>query len=128
MIFAVFGTELIIELIISMKSMCSTSSTGGYNEATNIVVLPRTFFSYWLIRGKLSFTPMNLPTNGEYIGVVIGGFNPAALHTSTAVGDSIIANPPRIIPLKPITLYSQLCRNTMYPRTSLLRDPTIHVS
>ena len=126
--FAVFGIELIIELSMSMNSVCSNSSTGGYIDATNNVVVPRTFFSYCFIRVYLSFTPMNLPTNGEFIGVVIGGFDPAALHASTAVGDSIIATPPGILPLIPMTLSSRLCQRTMCPRTSLLPDPIVHVS
>ena len=111
-----------------MKSVCLTLSTGRYTEATNIVVLPRTFFPYWFICGKLSFTLMDMPMNGESIGVVIGGFDPAALHTSTAVGDSILATPPRILPLDPTTLSSWLCRKTMCPRTILLLDPIIHLS
>ena len=71
---------------------------------------------------------MNLPTNGESIGVLIGGFNPAALHALTVIGDSIIATPPGILPLYPTALYSRLCQSTMCPRTSLLPDPEIHVS
>ena len=62
-------------------------------------MLPRTLFSYWFICGKLSFTLMNLPTNGESVGVVIGSFDPADLHDLTSVGDSIIATPPEILPL-----------------------------
>ena len=91
--FAVFNTELIIELRMLMNSVCSNLSTGWYVNATNNVVLPRTFFMYWFIRGYLSFTPMNLPTNGESIDVVIGDFNTATLRASNAVGDSIIATP-----------------------------------
>ena len=91
--FSVFGTELIIELRMLMKSVCSNLSTWWYTEATNNVVLPRTFFLYWFIHRNLSFTLINLPTNGESIGVVIGGFDPAALHALTSVGDSIIATP-----------------------------------
>ena len=71
---------------------------------------------------------MNLPTNGESIGVVIGGFDPATLHALTAVGDSIIATLPGILPLDPMVLSSWLCRRTMFPQTSLLPYPTIHVS
>ena len=76
-------------------------------------MLPRNFFSYWFISGKLSFALVNLPTNGESVGVVIGGFYPAALHASTAVGGSIIANLPGILPLDPITLSSWLCQNKL---------------
>ena len=126
--FSVFGTELIIELRMPMNYVCSNSSTGWYIEATNNVVLPLTLFSYWFIHGYLSFTPMNLPTNGESIGVVIGGFDPAALHASTAVGDSIISTTPQILPLDLMALSSWLCWRTTCPQTSLLLDPTLHVS
>ena len=78
-------------------------------------MLHHTFFSYWFILGKLSLKLINLPTNGESIGVVIGGFNPAALHASTAADVSIIATPPGILPLDTITLSSRLCQNTMRP-------------
>ena len=71
---------------------------------------------------------MNLTMNGESIGVVIGGFDLAALHDLTAFGDSIIANPPWILPLGPITLSSWLCRKTICPQKILLPDPKIHVS
>ena len=71
---------------------------------------------------------MNLPTNEESNGVVIGGFDPAALHTSTAVGDRIMATPPGILNLVPMVLSSWLCRRTMCPRTRLLHDPKVHVS
>ena len=91
-------------------------------------MLPCTFFLYWFIRGNLRFTPMNVPANGESICVVIGGFDPAALHASTAVGGSIMATPPGILPLDPMDLSSQLCRRTMCTWTSLLPDTTIHVS
>ena len=104
--FTVFVTELIIELRMSMSSVCSNSSTGWYTEAMNNVVLTRTFLSYWFICGNLSFTPKNLPTNGESIGVVIEGSYPAALHALTAVGDSIMATPPGILPFGPMALYS----------------------
>ena len=94
----------------------------------NIVVLPRTFFLCWFILGKISFTPMNLPANAVSIGAVIEGFDPATLHALTAVGGSIIATPPSILPLDPITLYSWLCRKTMCLRTILIPDTTIDVS
>ena len=94
----------------------------------NNVVLPRTFFSYWFICVNLSFTPMNLTINGDSIGVVIGGYDPAALHALTAVGGTNISTPPGILPLDPMALSSWLCQRTMFPRKSLLPDPTIHVS
>ena len=71
---------------------------------------------------------MNLPTNEESKGVVIGGFDPAALHTSTAVGDRMMATPPGIIPLVPMVLSSWLFQRTMCPRTRVLPDPKVHVS
>ena len=123
-----FGTELIIELMVSKKSMSSTSSKGWYPKTTNNVMCPHTFLSYWSSHGKLSFTPINLPTNGESWGVVIGEFDPASLHTSTAAGGSMIATPPGILPLDPITLPYWLCRNNMWPRTRLLPVLTTHVS
>ena len=70
---------------------------------------------------------MNMPTNGDSVGVLIGGFDPTALHVSTAVGDIIIATPPGILPLGPMALSSRLCQRTMCPRTSLLPDPKFHV-
>ena len=45
---------------------------------------------------------MNLPTEGESIGVVIGGFDPAALHASHAVWGKMMATPPGILPLYPM--------------------------
>ena len=71
---------------------------------------------------------MNLPTNEESNGVVIGGFDPAALHTSTAVGDRMMATPPSILPLVPRFLSYWLCRRTMFPRTRVIHDPKVHVS
>ena len=53
--------------------------------------------------------------NGDSVGVMIGGFDPAALHASTAVGDSIIATLPGILPLYPMALSSWLCQRTMCP-------------
>ena len=70
------------------------------------MILSHTLFLYWFICGYLSFTPMNLPTNGESIGVVIGGLYPAAIHASAAGGDRIMATPPGILPLVPIVLSS----------------------
>ena len=70
----VFGTKLIMELMVSMKSVCSTSSTGLCTEATNNMMCNCTFLSYWSSRGKISFAPINIPTNGESLGVVIGCF------------------------------------------------------
>ena len=78
-------------------------------------MLLRSFFLYWFIPGYLTFTPMNLPTNGESIGVVVGGFYFAAIHSSADVRDSIIAIPPGILPLDPMALSSRLCRSTMCP-------------
>ena len=126
--FSVFGTELIIALRMSMNYVCLNSSTGWYIDATNNVRLPLTFFLYWFIRGYLNFTPTNIPTNGESNDVVIGGFDPAALHALTAIGDIIMATPPGILPLVPMALSSQLCRRTMCPCTSVLTDPKVHVS
>ena len=94
----------------------------------NNVILPRTFFSYWSIRGNFSFNPMNLPTKGDSIGVVIGGFDPAALHASPAVGDKMMATPPGILPLDPMVRYSWLCQISMCPRTKVLQYPKIQVS
>ena len=71
---------------------------------------------------------MNLPTKEESIGVVIGGFNPASLHTSTAVGDKMMATLPGILPLDPMVLSSHLCQITMCPCTKVLQDPKAHVS
>ena len=68
--FAVFGTELNIELRMAMNPVCSNLSMGYYTEATNTVVLPHTFFLYWFIRRNHGFTLMNLPTNGDSIGVL----------------------------------------------------------
>ena len=65
---------------------------------------------------------------GSPFGVVIGGFDPATLHASTSVGDSIIATPPGILPLDTMALSYWLCQRTMCPRNSLLPDPTFHVS
>ena len=89
--------------------------------------LPHTFFSYWFIRGYLNFTPMNIPTNEESNGVVIGGFDPAALHASTAVGDRMMATPPGILPLVSMVLSSRLCQRTMCPRTRVLPDSKVHI-
>ena len=122
------GTEVIIELRVSVKFACSTSSTGWYTDATNSVMWPRILRSYKSNGGKHSFTPINQPTNGESCGVVIGAFDPAFFHASTAAGARMIATPPGIIPLDPISLSSQLRRNTMWSRTNLLPLPTIHVS
>ena len=71
---------------------------------------------------------MNLPTNGDSIGVVIGGFNPAALHAWTTVVDKIMATPPGILPLDPITLSSRLCQRTMCSQTRLLPGPIVNIS
>ena len=71
---------------------------------------------------------MNLPTKEESIGVVIGGFNPTALHASTDVGYKMMANPPGILPLVPMVLSSRLCQITMCLRTKVLQDPKVHVS
>ena len=71
---------------------------------------------------------MNLPTKGESIGVVIGGFNPAALYAWPAVGDKMMATPPGILPLDPMVCFSWLCRINMCPHTKLLHDPKVHVS
>ena len=78
-------------------------------------MLSHTLLSYLFICVNLSFNPMYLSMNGESIGVVIGGFDPAALHTSTAVGDSIIATLRGILPLDPMSLSSWLCQRTMCP-------------
>ena len=59
---------------------------------------------------------------------MIGGFNHDALHASTAVGGSIIATPPGILPLDHMALSSSLCWKTMCPQTILLPDPTVHFS
>ena len=107
--FAVFGTELIIELRMSMNSVYSNSPTGLYTDATNNVVLPRTLYLYWFIRWYLSFNPMNVPTNGQSISVVIGGFNFAGIQALTAVGDRIMATP------LVIALSYQFCWRTMCP-------------
>ena len=71
---------------------------------------------------------MNLPTNGESIGVVIGGFDPAVLHALTDVGDMIMSAPPGILPLVPMAVSSRLCQMTMCPRTSVLPDNIVPVS
>ena len=71
---------------------------------------------------------MNLPTNGESNGVVIGGFDPATLHALTAVGDRMMATPPGILPLVTMVFSSWLCRRIMCPCTRLLHDPKVHVS
>ena len=71
---------------------------------------------------------MNLPAKGGSIGVVIGGFNPAALHAFYAVGDKMMATPPRILPLYPMVSSSWLCQMTMCPRTNVLPDPKVQVS
>ena len=71
---------------------------------------------------------MNLPTKGESIGVVIGGFDPAALHASHAVGDKMMATPPGILPLDPMVRSSWLYWMTMCPRTNVLQDPKVQVS
>ena len=67
-------------------------------------------------------------TKEESIGVVIGGFDPAALHTLNAVGDKMMAFPPWIITLVPMVPYYRLCQRTMCPRTKVLQDPKVHVS
>ena len=69
---------------------------------------------------------MNLPTKEESIGVVIAGFDPAAIHTLTAVGDKMMATPPGILPFVSMVLSSRLCRITMCPRTKVLQDPKVH--
>ena len=71
---------------------------------------------------------MNLPRKGESIDVVIGGFGPAALHASTAVGDKMMATPPGILPLDPMVLSSHLCQITMCPCTKAIQDPKVHIS
>ena len=71
---------------------------------------------------------MNLPTKGESIGVVIGGFDPAALHASHAVGDKMMATPPGILPLDSMVRSSWLCRMTMCPHTNVLQDTKVQVS
>ena len=59
-----------------------------------------------LFVGILVLPPMNLPTNGGSIGVMIGGFDPAALRALTDVGDRIMATPPGILPLDPMAVSS----------------------
>ena len=59
---------------------------------------------------------------------MIGGFDPATLRDSTAVGDKIIAAPPGILPLVPMFLSSRLCQRTMCPRTRVLQYPKVQVS
>ena len=59
---------------------------------------------------------------------MIGGFNHDALHASTAVGGSITATPTGILSLDPMALSYWFCRSTMFPRTSLLPYPKVHVS
>ena len=71
---------------------------------------------------------MNLPTKEESNGLVIGGFDPAAIHASTSVGDKIMATPPGILPLVHMVISYQLCRRTMCPHTSVLPDPKVYVS
>ena len=71
---------------------------------------------------------MNLPTKGESIGVVIGGFDTAALHASPADEDKMIATPPGILPLDPMFCSSWLCPITMCPSTKVLQDPKVQVS
>ena len=71
---------------------------------------------------------MNLPTKGESIGVVIGGFDPVALHASHAVGDKMMATPPGIMPLDSMVYSSWLCLITMCPRTIILQGPKVQVS
>ena len=92
------------------------------------MVFPRTFFLYWFIRGYLSFAPMNLSTNWGSIGVMLGGFDPAALRALTDVGDRIMATPPGILPLDPMAVSSHFCQKTMCSRTSLLPDPIVPIS
>ena len=71
---------------------------------------------------------MNMPTKGESIGVLIGGFDPAALHASPAVGDKTIATPPGILHLDPMFRSSWLCQITMCLCNKVLQDPKVHVS
>ena len=71
---------------------------------------------------------MNLPMKGDSIGVVIGGFDPAALHASPAVGGKMMATPPRILSLDLMVHSSWFCQITMCPRTKVLQHPKVQVS
>ena len=71
---------------------------------------------------------MNLPTKGGSIGVVIGGFDPAALHASPAVGDKMMATPAGILPLDPMVRSSWLCRIATCPYTKVMQDTKVQVS
>ena len=70
---------------------------------------------------------MNLPTKGDSISVVIGGFDHAALHAFPAVGDKIMATPPGTLPLNLMVHSSWLCQMTMCPYTNVLQDPKVQV-
>ena len=123
-----FGIEFISEFNVSLKPLCSVSSTVWYTEDNNSFKYPILLLPHWYKFVKDSLTTIKLPANEDPNRVVIVVLDQASLQDITAVGDRMIETPTSTIPLEPGSFSPMLYMMTMWYHNIMTKFPRTQVS